>query len=172
MYQMLSETCRRASSSWFKLPPINSPVHFKIAFSCLCFTKLLTWVYGETQNLKCTKSVFLGQSQSNLALESGENCGGGVEWLVFFFFWLWGRMYWFCLIFFFIIPKYNLHKKHRLDSVTTTDHRCLGLKWSEELIEVIKSFPRDKFPLWLGPFHSPNMRCLGKAPFLECTLFE
>lgn len=63
-------------------------MHFKIAFSCLCFTKLLTWVYGETQNLKCTKSVFLGQSQSNLALESGENCGGGVEWLVFFFFFL------------------------------------------------------------------------------------
>jgi len=36
-------------------------------------------------------------------------------------------------------------------------HHCLGLKWSEELVEVIKSFPRDKFPLWLGPFHSPNM---------------
>lgn len=28
---------------------------------------------------------------------------------------------------FFIIPKYNLHKKYRLDSVTTTDPSLSGL---------------------------------------------
>lgn len=87
--------------------------------------------------------------------------------IFFFFFWFGeGKVYWFCLVFFFIIPNIIYTKSIGLTLSPPLTHHCLGLKWSEELVEVIKSFPRDKVPLWLGLFHSPNLRCLGKAPFL------
>lgn len=79
---------------------------------------------------------------------------------------VWGECFGFVWFSFLLYQNIIYTKNIDLTLSPALTQHYLCLKWSEELVDIIKSFSRDKFPLCLGLFHSPNMRGLGKAPFL------